>query len=305
MMEQEWLSGTDPTPMLKFLRGKASGRKRRLFAVACCRHLWRLFTDLRIRDAVETAELWADGRASPEELASHRAATRRALEEARLRALREADGVGLTWSILKFHINHQAGAFEAAADAMSAQTAHASTLGGRFPERAAWGAMLAVIPAIELGPLLPADGFQEGYLAGARLVQAALLRDLFGNPFQVVSVNPVWLLRGSGRAGERGWSTSSSTDPDGRGRSSDDGLLSHPHLQESRGWRSPFRPWERGPVAELAQAIYDKRAFERLPVLADALEQAGCSDEEILGHLRGPGPHVRGCWVIDLILSKS
>jgi hypothetical protein len=39
--------------------------------------------------------------------------------------------------------------------------------------------------------------------------------------------------------------------------------------------------------------------------LGDALEEAGCSDEEILAHLRGPGPHVRGCWVVDLLLNKA
>jgi hypothetical protein len=263
MTEQEWLNCTNPRPMLEFLSGKASGRKRRLFAVACCRHLWPLLTDPRIRDAVEIAELWADGRASPEELAFHRVAARRALEEARLRALHEADRAGLTWSILKFHVNHHASAFEAAAEALSAQTAHARTLGGRFPERAAWGAMLAVIPAIEQGPLYHTDGFQEHYLTSARLVQAAFLRELFGNPFRVVSVNPVWFLCRSGR------------------------------------------PWERGPVAKLTQTVYDHHAFERLPVLADALEEAGCSDEEILGHLRGPEPHVRGCWVVDLLLDKT
>ena len=48
-----------------------------------------------------------------------------------------------------------------------------------------------------------------------------------------------------------------------------------------------------------------QRAFERLPILADALEEAGCTDAAILGHLRGPGPHVRGCWVIDLLLGKK
>jgi hypothetical protein len=52
-------------------------------------------------------------------------------------------------------------------------------------------------------------------------------------------------------------------------------------------------------------AIYDERAFDRLPVLADALEDAGCADADLLGHLRGPGPHVRGCWAVDLILGKS
>jgi hypothetical protein len=63
--------------------------------------------------------------------------------------------------------------------------------------------------------------------------------------------------------------------------------------------------WNSGTVVKLAQAVYDEGAFHRLPILADALEDAGCSDQEILGHLRGPGPHVRGCWAIDLLLGKT
>jgi hypothetical protein len=55
----------------------------------------------------------------------------------------------------------------------------------------------------------------------------------------------------------------------------------------------------------LARGIYDDRAFDRLPILADALIDAGCDDEAILGHCRGPGPHVRGCWVADLVLGKE
>jgi hypothetical protein len=77
---------------------------------------------------------------------------------------------------------------------------------------------------------------------------------------------------------------------------------------------NPFRPvavdrawlrWGRGTVPKMAQAIYDERAFERLPVLADALLDAGCTDAELLGHLRSAGPHVRGCWALDLVLGKS
>ena len=56
---------------------------------------------------------------------------------------------------------------------------------------------------------------------------------------------------------------------------------------------------------KLAEAIYEERAFDRLAVLADALEEAGCTNPDILGHLRGPGPHVRGCWVLDCLLGKS
>ena len=63
--------------------------------------------------------------------------------------------------------------------------------------------------------------------------------------------------------------------------------------------------WRDGTVHKVATAISSDRAFDRLPILADALEEAGCSDAEILAHCRGPGPHVLGCWVVDLILAKE
>jgi hypothetical protein len=63
--------------------------------------------------------------------------------------------------------------------------------------------------------------------------------------------------------------------------------------------------WNDGGVRSLAQLIYTECAFDRLPFLADALEDAGCTDRAILGHCRGPGPHVRGCWVVDLLLGKG
>jgi hypothetical protein len=60
--------------------------------------------------------------------------------------------------------------------------------------------------------------------------------------------------------------------------------------------------WHACTVAQLARAIYDERAFDRLPILADAIEEAGCTDPAILGHCRGAVPHARGCWVIDILL---
>jgi hypothetical protein len=70
--------------------------------------------------------------------------------------------------------------------------------------------------------------------------------------------------------------------------------------------------WSGGLIPHLAQAAYGDRQLpegtlsaSRLAVLADALEEAGCADPEILAHLRGPGPHVRGCWVVDVLLDKA
>jgi hypothetical protein len=88
-------------------------------------------------------------------------------------------------------------------------------------------------------------------------VQVALLRDLFGNPFCHVTLNPAWLS------------------------------------------------WNGATVPKLAQAIYDERRFADLSILADALEEAGCDNLDVLAHCRSGGEHVRGCWVVDLLLGKA
>jgi len=69
--------------------------------------------------------------------------------------------------------------------------------------------------------------------------------------------------------------------------------------------RARWRRWNGGLVCKLAQTIYNDRAFDQLPILADALEEAGCNEVDILNHCRQPGEHVRGCWVVDLLLNKS
>jgi hypothetical protein len=72
-----------------------------------------------------------------------------------------------------------------------------------------------------------------------------------------------------------------------------------------------FRPitidarWLTSSVADLATAIYAERAFDRIPILADALMDAGCDSEEVIAHCRGNAHHVRGCWLLDLLLGKS
>lgn len=66
-----------------------------------------------------------------------------------------------------------------------------------------------------------------------------------------------------------------------------------------------WRYWEAGTIGKIAQGIYDDRAFERLPILADALEEAGCTNTHLLQHCRSEGLHSWGCWPVDLLLEKS
>jgi hypothetical protein len=63
--------------------------------------------------------------------------------------------------------------------------------------------------------------------------------------------------------------------------------------------------WNGNTIPKIAQGIYEDRAFDRLPILADALEDACCDNADILAHCRSGGEHVRGCWVVDLLLGKS
>src|SRR5262249_59559505 len=71
--------------------------------------------------------------------------------------------------------------------------------------------------------------------------------------------------------------------------------------------RPPLEPpWARAEtVRQMAEVIADEGRFADLPILADALEDAGCSDEDVLMHCRGGGPHGRGCWVLDVVLGRA
>ena len=81
--------------------------------------------------------------------------------------------------------------------------------------------------------------------------------------------------------------------------------LSGPHLFRPVPFDRSCLHWNDGVIGKMAQVIYDARAFDRLPLLADALEEAGCADAAVLAHCRAPGEHVRGCWVVDLLLGKT
>jgi hypothetical protein len=71
-------------------------------------------------------------------------------------------------------------------------------------------------------------------------------------------------------------------------------------------WPVTFDPtWRTDTAVSLASQMYGSRDFGAMPILADALQDAGCTNEDILSHCRGPGPHVRGCWVVGLVIGKS
>lgn len=216
MTDQEWLTCTDPTPMLEFLQDKASDRKLRLFAVACCRRYWDLLREERSRTAVLVAERFADGLATREELED-------AQEEA-VNAGREGDGRG---PVACCHLRPD----------------------GSYPVEAARYVAGEMIDVMDTRQELSDEEWQAELRA-----EAEVLKEIFGNPFRPITIHPAWLSSN---------------------------------------------------VVNLGEAIYEERAFDRIPELAGALEEAGCYDADILGHCRHQGLHVRGCWVVDAILGKS
>ncbi len=87
-------------------------------------------------------------------------------------------------------------------------------------------------------------------------------------------------------------------------------LESAPLIYDSFG--NPFRPVACSPslrtdtTMSLARGLYESREFRAMPILADALQDAGCDNDEILNHCRDANAtHVRGCWVLDLVLEKA
>jgi hypothetical protein len=239
MTEQDWLACQEPQRMLALLRGsgKVSERKRRLFAIAVCRRIWHFLTDERSRRAVEVAELLADGRIDRET----RSATRRAASHA----------IARTWRMVRRTSGSRRDTFPPT-DAARVAT---YVLDVRLTE-----ATIAFLVARAVGAAAEEVALTSEAESEERKAQAALLRDIFGNPFRAQPTLAATVLA-----------------------------------------------WDDGCIVKLASGIYQEQDFspERMGVLADALEEAGVTNEEVLGHLRGPGVHVRGCHVVDLLTGRE
>jgi hypothetical protein len=207
MTEHEWLTATEPDPMVEFLRKTTCDRKLRLFAVACLRRIWHLLREQQDRKTVELAERIADG----------------TITEPEAEAARSIRG--------GYAVHHVVFSRAWASARFSAANASAAV----------------------------SDSDQT--VRAERYQQAAILRHIIGSPFRPITLSPTW-------------------------RSST--------------------------VTSLAQTVYDDRHMpsglfdnQRMDILADALEDAGCDIPEILDHCRSGGEHVRGCWVVDLVLGKE
>jgi hypothetical protein len=238
MDEKEWLEFTDPFPMLEFLRGKASDRKLRLFGCACCRRVWHLLTDEKIRRAVEVLERYGDGLAGREEL-------RRVVSE-----------VDELFGFIRTELRYNEGSASPEYAVLVYAVLSALMAADMEVEEVLRYTLFASRPLASDLDRLAKEERQPALDSADRRGkdwQSNLFRDLFGNPFRPVALDPTWL--------------------------------------------TPT-------VKALARAIYDDRTFADLPVLADALEEAGCTNVDILNHCRQPGEHARGCWVLDLALGK-
>lgn len=240
MTKQEWLQTGDPSWLIRRLADQFTQRKLRLFNCACCRRIWDLLVDQECRTAIEVAEKYADKRARGTDLAKVRAAV----------------------NLLRAQPQRNYSAIEAVRSASNYKakkpTCEASITAGHC----AWCACSA--RRSQPAPTSPiVDVYfdnetetkkQTQYEQAECLAQSNLLRDIFGNSFRPVMIDPRWL---------------SAT------------------------------------VRDLAEVIYQERAFERMPILGDALLDAGCDSGEIIQHCQGPGPHVRGCWLVDLLTDRA
>ena len=214
MTEAEWLASEDPFEMFERVRPAISARKVRLLGCACLSWVWRWGMEETIPEAIHTAEAFADGLATGEDLtcaAGDLAVLRREYEE--------------PWR--------------------------------PYPR------------ALELTELLTSPDSPHEWISELRV---------FGTDMFVID-EPEWKKMGNLARDVFG---------------------------------NPFRPatfdtaWRTSTVVSLASQMYESRDFGAMPILADALQDAGCDSDDILSHCRdAKHPHVRGCWVVDLVLGKE
>jgi hypothetical protein len=264
MVEAEWRAHVEPWPLLTFVEARTSDRKRRLFAAACCRRIWPLVDSDDCRAAVEAAERFADGLLSAGELwEAHRLA---------LAAARDGDRPGVMAA--RSNARHAA-----------AVASGLSRAGQRFGfGRDRWSGL--------------AERLDEA--AGFVAHQAAAVAALAAVAAANAHFPHVRALDQRDRSDDPVWAEALAAERQAQADLARD-VLGNPFrpLSLRREWLT----WDGGAVARMARALSDAGDFAATPVLADALEEAGCDDGALLDHLHDGG-HVRGCWAVDLLLGR-
>ncbi len=243
-----WDHGVDIRDMLRAVESQPSSRKNRLFSCTCARRIPELIRDDRLRNCVDVAESFADWAASKEQLKTARKEGRRLLGEIEtpgriLTGLLRLPDQTIAWDNLDLTLRRgrEEQSITLLARRIAVAVCDTSTPTSPHLAPVVWWSYHS----------LPPDGlFSQREIPS----YCNLLREIFGNPFCPVTLDPAWRTEAA---------------------------------------------------VGIAQAAYDSREFGNLPILADALQDAGCDHPDILAHLRGPGPHVRGCWVVDLVLGKA
>lgn len=249
MTADEWQTKDAPRAMLEFVRGRVTTRQLRHFAAACCRAVWEVLPDDRLRAAVACIERYAAGAVGKQELAACQSRARLAVQELGLRGRATAlaqENAARPSAERNWEPHFAAYRMAAAADAVPRAA--------RPTERVAALAE-SVLQAFDL--VVQAETVGRNVRTTYPRVfaaHAAAVRCVFGNPFHQVAFTPSWRTEAT---------------------------------------------------IAIARSMYESRDFSAAPVLADALDDAGCEDARVLGHLRGGGPHVRGCWVVDGVLGLT
>jgi hypothetical protein len=267
MNETTWLRAGTLLPLLVYLRGtespppqpcenislpegtlyggsspRLSPRKLRLFALACCRRLWRFPLDEVSRTILAAFGRYAEGKTGWGEY--------RAVCDTFVRPLQSPPATSVYPLSARRWTDEATGAFRAAREASWIVASRGA------PSVPTW--------VLDTCASFPDDwdcrivGVRDPAWQAARNAeekeQVELLRHVIGNPFRPVAVDPAWLYANDG--------------------------VAH----------------------KIVQVIHGEQRYEDLPFLADALEDAGCTNTDLLDHCRGPGPHFRGCWAVDLLV---
>ncbi len=217
MNEVEWLSSSEPWRMLHAVqRSVPSERKVRLFNAAICRRFWEYLPEAS-QFILSESELLADG------------------------LVRAKDAQELC---------HRANKVVHALFDQKYLTKQFPSNEVRFQRDSAAAVCYAVLP----NELWGAAAYFWELKPSEKEPHSNIIRDVFGNPFRVVTVQPAWLTPN---------------------------------------------------VVSIAQTIYDDRAFDSMPILGAAIEEAGCDNTDFINHCRSQTEHVRGCWVVDALLGKA